>query len=433
MTYEGKGASASIDQRIIDGSKDVYQRLQQAYQEKRPLSEFFTTDELGSLEKAVSGPGNAIIPTVVAGNRGMDLFSQLLSERMVMIDTGVDEMSSSIACGALLFLETEASGAPEKAIKVHVMSPGGSVYHGLAIYDTIRGIKSPVETIGLGLQMSMGSILIASGDPGTRRMTENSTNMVHEVSSGARGKLNEMEIDVAESKRLNERLKGIYVTHTGLNHDFWDIAMKYNDMFLSAEQSVQLGLVDRIIPKSRTQPMGAIFAERAAKSFKIPSTVAGIKKMLQSEDLEVVRKRSDLIVALSRHEEFWTPTRVAEEVWKRVVSDSPELAAKMEAEVGTGDKAKKISLSQTIVSAKTNSVEHPVVLAKPLRILADLAVRMYKNNQEVTFADLLAHAQKGYKHILALHADPAKAGGFANDNKEGAGSAKRKKSGNDLK
>lgn len=407
-----------------DQTQFYLERMIHAHQTNTPLSECFSADEMrvlnGMVKKppSASGDPSALHPfNVVVGGRGLDIFSQLVSERMILIDGGIDEQSAAIVCAALLFLETDASGKPDEPIKIHIMSPGGSVYNGLAIYDTIRAIRSPVETIGIGLQMSMGSLLLAAGDPGSRRILRNSTVMVHEASSGTQGRISTQEITLAEGKRLNKRLKDIYVEHTGLNHAFWDIALKYTDTYLTAEQARDLGIVDQIVENTRIQSVHAEFAQRAApKGPKVPESTVDILAALHSDDW--TERKAELIVALATKEEFMTPTRKAEEAWKLLQKKCPKLAADMLAEAGSSET--EIELKQTVqqynASNSQYEIIHPSIVPMPVDIMTNLAIQMYRNGQETSVANFYEHAKKGYKYLLEAYDKPELMGGIANDN-----------------
>jgi ATP-dependent Clp protease, protease subunit len=200
-----------------------------------------------------------LVPMVVErtsdGERAYDIYSRLLKDRIVMLDTDVSEHSASLIVAQMLFLEAENS---DKDILFYINSPGGSVTAGLAIYDTMQFIKCEVSTIVIGQAASMGSFLANAGAPGKRFVLPESRTMIHRVSSGTRGTggsvhIQEMEMEdnirhLQESKRLNERLTQLYVKHNtkGKTYDEVFETMKY-DTFLSAEQAVELGLADEVI------------------------------------------------------------------------------------------------------------------------------------------------------------------------------------------
>lgn len=201
-----------------------------------------------------------LIPTVIEtearGERAYDIYSRLLKDRIVMLDTEVNEHSSSIVVAQLLFLESQGN----EDIQFFINSPGGSVTAGLAIYDTMQFIKPDVSTIVLGQACSMGSFLAQAGAKGKRFVLPESRTMIHRVSSGTpgtRGSVHVQELQfedavraMDESKRLNERLTQLYVRHNtaGKQYDELFQTMKF-DTFLSAEEAVAYGLADKVISK----------------------------------------------------------------------------------------------------------------------------------------------------------------------------------------
>ena len=201
------------------------------------------------------------VPTVLEktsnGERAYDIYSRLLRDRIVMLDTDVNEHSSSLIVAQMLFLESED---PDADILFYINSPGGSVTAGLAIYDTMQFIKPDVSTIVLGQACSMGSFLAQAGAEGKRIVLPESRTMIHRVSSGTPGTrgsvhVQELQFEDAkrsfeESQRINERLTELYVKHNtaGKTYDELFGDMKF-DTFLSAQQAVEYGLADQVIEK----------------------------------------------------------------------------------------------------------------------------------------------------------------------------------------
>jgi ATP-dependent Clp protease, protease subunit len=199
------------------------------------------------------------IPTVLEktsnGERAYDIYSRLLKDRIVMLDTDVSEHSASLIVAQMLFLESED---PDADILFYINSPGGLVTAGLAIYDTMQFIKPDVSTIVLGQAASMGSLLSQAGTAGKRLVLPESRTMIHRVSSGTPGTrgsvhVQELQFEDAkrtyeESQRLNKRLTELYVKHnsTGKTYDELYTSMKF-DTFLSAEEAVEYGLADRVV------------------------------------------------------------------------------------------------------------------------------------------------------------------------------------------
>lgn len=202
-----------------------------------------------------------LVPMVVEstnkGERAYDIYSRLLKDRVIMLDTDVNEHSASIIVAQLLFLESENS---EKDISLFINSPGGLVTAGLAIYDTMQFIKPDVATYVVGQAASMGSFLAQAGAKGKRHVLPESRTMIHRVSSGTPGTrgsvhVQELQFEDAkrtyeESQRINKRLTELYVRHNtaGKSYDEMFSDMKF-DTFLSAEQAVEYGLADKVISK----------------------------------------------------------------------------------------------------------------------------------------------------------------------------------------
>lgn len=354
-------------------------------------------------------PTNIGNMSVDDGQRGYDLFSRLLRDRIIMIDTDINEYSASIVCAALLFLETDASkndnGGPDDKIKIHITGPGGSVYHGLAIYDTMQSIRSPNETIGLGYQASMCSLLMVAGDQGHRRMGKNARNMVHEVSGGAQGRNFVMKSSVAESDRLNTILKNIYAKHTGLTPEFWNYVMSPNDVWFSADQCVKIGIVDKVIPLLRPEPMHSYFTEMAVKKAVVPNNMKGIIKMLQPSNGAGIDIYAELVTELSTYEKFWYPTRSAQEAWRQLKTDNPEVAAKIKSELDQMNE-------RTIAKGKAHTLVlegiQPRAGVTAELLMQDIAVKAHKQlNHSVKKAEMLGHAAKGIAHLLNIHKNPA--------------------------
>lgn len=203
----------------------------------------------------------SLIPMVVEqtakGERAYDIYSRLLKDRIVMLDTEVSEHSASLIVAQMLFLESEN---PDKDISLYINSPGGLVTAGLAIYDTMQFIKPDVQTIVIGQAASMGSFLAQAGTPGKRFVLPESRTMIHRVSSGTPGTrgsvhVQELQFEDArrtyeESQRINTRLTELYVRHNTAGKTYEELyeLMKF-DTFLSAQQAVDMGLADKIVEK----------------------------------------------------------------------------------------------------------------------------------------------------------------------------------------
>ena len=192
-----------------------------------------------------------LVPIVVEqtakGERSYDIYSRLLRDRIVMLDTDVNEHTASLIVAQMLFLESED---PEKDILFYINSPGGSVTAGMSIYDTMQFIKCDVSTIVMGQACSMGSLLATAGARDKRFMLPHSRNMIHQPSGGAEGQATDIEIQAKEILKMKKYLTEIYVEHNSAGKTFDEFARDMErDFFMSAEEAVAYGLADRIITK----------------------------------------------------------------------------------------------------------------------------------------------------------------------------------------
>lgn len=184
-----------------------------------------------------------VIEQTGRGERSYDIYSRLLKDRIVFLGTEVEDGVANSIIAQLLFLESED---PEKDIHLYINSPGGSVTAGLAIYDTMRYIKSPVSTICVGLAASMAAVLLSSGAKGKRLALPNAEIMIHQPSGGTRGQATDIEIHARNILKTRERLNRILAAQTG--RDIEDVARDTErDNFMTAEEALQYGLIDRII------------------------------------------------------------------------------------------------------------------------------------------------------------------------------------------
>ena len=188
----------------------------------------------------------ALVPMVVEqtsrGERSFDIFSRLLRERIVFVTGQVEDGMASLIVAQLLFLESEN---PSKPISMYISSPGGVVTAGLSIYDTMQYIKPRVSTVCVGQAASMGSFLLAAGEPGMRIALPNARIMVHQPSGGARGMASDIEIQAREILRIRSRMNDLYVKFTGRSLDEIEKAMD-RDTFLEAEEAKAFGIVDKV-------------------------------------------------------------------------------------------------------------------------------------------------------------------------------------------
>jgi len=181
------------------------------------------------------------------GERSYDIYSRLLKDRIIMLDGEVHQQSASLVVAQLLFLESED---PDKPVYFYINSPGGSVTAGMAIYDTMQFIRTPIHTIVMGQAASMGSLLAQAGTAGHRYILPNARHMIHQPLGGASGQATDVEIQARELLRWKEVLTQIYVRHNSIGKTFAQISHDMErDNFMTAEQSVAYGLADKIIEK----------------------------------------------------------------------------------------------------------------------------------------------------------------------------------------
>jgi len=196
--------------------------------------------------------------------RSFDLFSRLMRDRIIYVGTQVDSVSMRIAIGQLLFLEADAPGKP---IMMYINSPGGSVIDGLALYDTMQLIDSPVHTTVVGMAASMGSFLLSAGSEGNRSALPNSEIMIHELSSGNQGKYKDMKAAMAHTDRLHQKLTRLLAENCGKTFAQLEADMQL-DNWMTAEEALEYGLIDKIEGCSRadkTAREAAAAAEEAAE------------------------------------------------------------------------------------------------------------------------------------------------------------------------
>jgi ATP-dependent Clp protease protease subunit len=188
-----------------------------------------------------------LIPMVVEqtsrGERAFDIYSRLLAERIVFLGTPIDDQIANLIIAQLLHLESDD---PDKDIFLYINSPGGSVYSGLAIYDTVQFIKPDVQTICVGIAMSMGSLLLAGGAKGKRMALPNSRILIHQVSGGFEGQGTDIEIQAREVIGLKRRLEEIYSEHTAKPIDEISRDME-RDFFMSPKEATDYGIIDTVI------------------------------------------------------------------------------------------------------------------------------------------------------------------------------------------
>lgn len=198
---------------------------------------------------------NTLVPMVVEqtsrGERSYDIFSRLLKERIIFVSGPVHDGMSTLICAQLLFLEAEN---PSKDISMYINSPGGVVTSGLSIYDTMQYIRPRISTLVVGQAASMGSLLLAAGEPGLRYSLPNSRIMVHQPSGGYQGQATDILIHARETEKLKRRLNEIYVKHTGKKLEDVEEALE-RDRFMSPEEAKDWGLIDEVLePRGKAEP-----------------------------------------------------------------------------------------------------------------------------------------------------------------------------------
>jgi ATP-dependent Clp protease protease subunit len=188
-----------------------------------------------------------LIPMVIEqtsrGERAFDIYSRLLNERIVFLGTPVDDQIANLIIAQLLHLESED---PDKDISIYINSPGGSVYAGLAIYDTMQFIKCDVQTICVGIAMSMGALLLAGGTKGKRMALPNSKILIHQVSSGFQGQATDIEIQAREVISIKRRLEEIFAQHSEQPLDKVSKDME-RDYFMTSDEAKEYGIIDTVI------------------------------------------------------------------------------------------------------------------------------------------------------------------------------------------
>lgn len=304
---------------IKERSDRYFQQMVEAGRTGKPLEDVIDGAGIDALRKitakaSFSDP-QAVrsIPTVTeveadGRERGYDLFSLVMKKRILMLEGQVDETMASIACASLHYMNSSKK-TDDDVITIYVNSPGGSVLAGLAIYDTMRSMDCPIKTIGMGMQASMGSILLAAGDE--RYMTENSKLMIHQLSGGSEGQASNMAINLTFSEDLYEDLKNIYVRHTGLNHKFWDVVAE-RDTWFTAQQAEKMGFIHGIAEVKRKAPFedeGIRHEFARASEAKVPATAAEIAAVINNSSAlkgESGKIRPQLATALSQFPEYWT-------------------------------------------------------------------------------------------------------------------------------
>jgi ATP-dependent Clp protease protease subunit len=184
-----------------------------------------------------------VIERTARGEREFDIYSRLLNERIIFLGTPIDDQVANLIVAQLLHLESQDA---DKDISIYINCPGGSIYSGLAIYDTMQFVKPQISTICVGIAMSMGSLLLAGGAKGKRFSLPNSRLLIHQPSAGFEGQSTDIEIHAREILNIRRRIDEIYALHTGQTFDQVHDDME-RDRFFKADEAVEYGLIDRVI------------------------------------------------------------------------------------------------------------------------------------------------------------------------------------------
>ncbi|MBA2537218.1 MAG: ATP-dependent Clp endopeptidase proteolytic subunit ClpP [Actinomycetota bacterium] len=198
-----------------------------------------------------------LIPMVVEqtsrGERAFDIYSRLLNERIIFLGTPIDDQIANLIVAQLIHLESED---PDKDISLYINSPGGSVYAGLAVYDTMQYVKPDIQTICVGIAMSMGALLLAAGAPEKRMATPNAKVLIHQVSGGFQGQATDIEIAARETLNLKRKLEEIVAGHTSQPLDKVSKDME-RDYFMTADEAKEYGIIDTVVSQRGTGVVAA--------------------------------------------------------------------------------------------------------------------------------------------------------------------------------
>jgi ATP-dependent Clp protease protease subunit len=192
-------------------------------------------------------PENLVIPSVIEqtsrGERFFDIYSRLLNERIIFLGTPIDDQVANLVIAQLIHLESED---PDKDVSIYINSPGGQVYSGLAIYDTMQFIKPDIQTICVGIAMSMGAVILSGGTEGKRLALPNAKILIHQVSGGFQGQATDIEIQARETIALKRRLEEILAVHTGRSMEQVSKDME-RDYFMTSQEAQEYGIIDNVI------------------------------------------------------------------------------------------------------------------------------------------------------------------------------------------
>ncbi len=201
---------------------------------------------------------NNVIPMVIEqgsrGERAYDIYSLLLKERIILLGSGINDQIANLIVAQMLFLEREG---PDRRIQMYINSPGGVVYAGMAIYDTMQQVMAPVSTVAVGITASFGTVLLSSGEAGMRLALPNATIHMHQPLGGAQGQASDIIIQAEEIVRLKKRLIDIFVNHTGRSAEEIE-RVTDRDVYMTAEEATEFGLVDAVLLSEAREAEGGI-------------------------------------------------------------------------------------------------------------------------------------------------------------------------------
>lgn len=199
---------------------------------------------------------HSVVPMVIEqgsrGERAYDIYSLLLKERIIFAGSGINDQIANLIVAQLLFLEREG---PDRRIQMYINSPGGIVYSGLAIYDTMQQIRAPVSTVAVGITASFGTVLLTAGEAGMRLALPNATIHMHQPLGGAQGQASDIVIQAEEIVRLKKRIIEIFVAHTGKTSEEIERATD-RDIYMTAEEATEFGLVDSVLRTESRELVG---------------------------------------------------------------------------------------------------------------------------------------------------------------------------------
>ncbi len=224
---------------------------------------------------------NGLIPMVIEttgrGERAYDIYSLLLKERIVFLGTPINDQVSNLIVAQLLFLDREN---PDREIQMYINSPGGEIYPGLAVYDTMQMLRAPISTIAVGWTASLGTVLLAAGRKGRRFALPHATIHMHPAGGGTRGYAPDVEIQYKELKRMQDLLHSILARHTGQPVE--KIASDFDrDYFMDPHQAVEYGIIDEVLT------MGELETKKDEKGKKLPSPIAEVEPKRQEDQVAV--------------------------------------------------------------------------------------------------------------------------------------------------